>query len=409
MSARARWTGAAVFAAVSLLLVSPMLRAPISSVPPALSPITQDLNLGTVAAGLVTTLPLLCFGIFAFITPALARRFGGHLTLLGAIALCVLGIAARSISHPITFFAGITVIGLGIAIGNVIIPALIRADFAGHLALLMGWYSLGLQVGAAAGSTVTAPLMAAGLGWQVSIGVWVLPGLVVFALWLVVTSRARGAAVTGATRASASSMGTVIRRPLTIAICLFMGLQSLVFYSLLTWIPTQLADHGVGPTQAGLLLGLFGILGLPGSFVGPTLAQSRFGAVGIVLLVFVDFAGVVLLLGSAPMAVAGTVLAGLCQGALLSTALTFIAHQEDPADVPAVSALAQGIGYGLAALGPVVMGALYGGAGDWVLANSLLCLTLAVLAGLGFWIARREYRHKAYRLLHQLDPQPEDS
>lgn len=410
MSTKARWTGAALFAAVSLLLVSPMLRAPISSVPPALRPIAQDLNLGTVAAGLVTTLPLLCFGIFAFITPALARRFGGHLTLLVAIALCVVGIAIRSISSPITFFAGITVIGLGIAIGNVIIPALIRADFAGHLALLMGWYSLGLQVGAAAGSTVTAPLMGAGLGWQVSIGVWVLPGLVVFALWLVVTSRARGtAAVTGASRASTSSMGTVIRRPLTIAICLFMGLQSLVFYSLLTWIPTQLADHGIGQTQAGLLLGMFGILGLPGSFVGPTLAQSRFGAVGIVILVFVDFAGVVLLLGSAPMAVVGTVLAGLCQGALLSTALTFIAHQEDPADVPAVSALAQGIGYGLAALGPVVMGALYGGVGTWVLANSLLGLVLVVLAGLGFWIARREYRHKAYRLLHQVTPHPQDS
>lgn len=406
MSTRVRWTAATVLAAVSLLLVSPMLRAPISSVPPALREIAQDLSLGAVAAGMVTTLPLLCFGIFAFITPALARRFGGHATLLVAIALCVVGILLRSVPSALPFFAGVTVIGLGIAIGNVIIPALIRAEFAGRLALLMGWYSLGLQIGGAVGPIGTAPLLAAGLGWQGALGVWVLPGVLVLVLWLIVTLRARGSRALGGAAAPTTSMGTVVRRPLTIAICLFMGLQSMGFYTLLTWIPTQLADHGFGQTQAGLLLGLFGILGLPGSFLGPALAQSRFGSVGILIIFVLDIVGVLLLLGPGVMAVVGTVLAGLCQGALLSTALTFIAHQADPADVPAVSALAQGIGYSLAALGPVVMGALYDGTGGWVSANILLGVALAVAGSLGFWIARTEYRHRAYRLLHKLDPGP---
>ena len=396
MSTASRWTAATVFAAGSLLLVPPMLRAPIASVPPALRTIAAELSLGATAAGLATTLPVLCFGVFAFVTPALARRFGGHVTLLLSITLCVAGMVIRSVSSPVAFFAGITVVGLGIAIGNVIIPALIRAEFASRLALLMGWYSVGLQIGAAVGSTATAPLMAAGLDWQAAIGIWVLPSLVVMVLWSVVTARTRGAGrLAGASRPSTSSMGAVIRRPLTVAVCLFMGLQSMTFYSLLTWIPTQLTDHGFSQTQAGLLLGLFSILGLPGSFLGPALAQSRFGSIGIAAVLGVDIIGVLLLFGSGPMAVVATVVCGLCQGALLSTALTFIAHQADPADVPAVSALAQGIGYALAALGPVVLGALYEASRTWVAANLLLCAALAAAAALGFWIARSEYQHKA--------------
>ena len=143
---------AAVIAAAALL------RAPITAVPPSLGTISADLNLSHAAAGATTSLPLVCFGIFAFVAPLLVARFGLERTMLGLLVPLLLGIVLRSAGSVAAFFAGAVLVGVGIAIGNVILPALIRARFPTKVALMMGVYVSVLQISGAVGSAVTVPL-----------------------------------------------------------------------------------------------------------------------------------------------------------------------------------------------------------------------------------------------------------
>lgn len=379
---------AGLFLAVTVLLVALLLRAPISSVPPALSIISADLGLTPTVAGLATGLPLICFGVFAFLSPPLAARVGQEVALWIAVVLLTGGIALRSVPTVGTFFGGVTLVGLGIAIGNVIIPAIIRARFPVRIALMMGFYSLCLQVSAALGAAGTEPLLHIGWGWPPALGAWLVPAVVIGLLWTIatITVLRHGAARHG----RPSGLGHVSRRWLSWAISLFMGLQSLGFYALLTWIPTIFVDAGFSNGLAAAMLTAFSLLGIPGSFLGPRIASARRGWLAIAILYAFNSLGVIGLALGGAFAVIGTVLCGLCQGVLLAVALTFIAHQRNPADVPAVSALAQGVGYGLAAIGPLVLGALYSATGGWSLPMAFMVLSYAGSAAAAAWVSRAD-------------------
>lgn len=374
--------------AAAVLLVSLLLRAPISSVPPALAEISATLALTPTVAGMATALPLICFGVFAFITPLLAARVGHELTLWVAVALIVVGIGLRSVVSVGTFFGGITLIGLGIAIGNVIIPAIIRARFPLRVALMMALYSLGLQVSAALGAASTEPLLAIGWQWPRALLIWLVPAVATAVVWTLATVAVLRRDGGAHARRRATGLGQVSRRLVTWVICVFMGLQSLSFYALLTWIPQLLVDRGFSTGQAAVLLTVFSLLGMPGSFLGPRMASGGRGWIAIVAVFGLNIAGVLLLLFGGGLTVAGIVICGLCQGVMLAVALTFIAQQRDPSDVAAVSAMAQGIGYGLAAAGPLALGALYSATGDWVWPILLLAAALALAAVSGAWVAR---------------------
>lgn len=380
---------AGVFVGVAVLLVALLLRAPISSVPPALATIAGELGLSHAAAGLATSLPLICFGAFAFLTPVLSKRFGPEITLWVALVLMALGLATRSVPAANWFFLGITLVGMGIAVGNVIIPAIIRTRFPLKVPFMMGMYSLGLQISAAIGAASTEPLLGQGAGWPVAIGVWLVPAVLIGLVWTVVTIRlVRQHNAGGVARATTTSVSVVARRMLTVAICIFMGLQSLCFYALLTWIPQILVDGGMTPAQAGILLTVFSMLGMPGSFLGPRVASSRWGPAAIVIIFLANAGGASLLLLHGVWMVLGIAICGLCQGVLLAVALTFIARQRNPADVPAVSAIAQGVGYTVAAAGPFMLGVLYSATETWVWPLIFLMGIYVLAACCGAWAAR---------------------
>lgn len=353
---RARQTGGLLLALLAAVFV---IRAPLTSVPPALGAIRADLSLNTVAAGMVTTLPLVCFGVFAFLTPPLVGRVGAERTLGIALATICVGIVARLITAPSTFFLGTLAVGLGIAVANVVIPAIARAQFAGSLARVMGLYTVMIQVSGAVGAFLTRPLLAStGWNWPWALGVWLVPALIALVWWTIAASRH----AVGTTRraASVTRLSAVARRPVAWGVALVLGLQSIVFYSMVNWLPTLLHDEGWSLGAAGFALGTFNLLGLPGSFLGAQILNSPrrntiLCGVGIVYVT-----GLGLLVAGHSASIVGVLLAGLCQGPTLAVALSAIAHQRNPADVSAVSALAQGTGYLVSSLGPVVVGALYG-------------------------------------------------
>lgn len=385
--------GAGALMLVGVIAVAALLRAPITAVPPALADITADLHLSAAAAGATTSLPLVCFGLFAFLAPLLIARHGLERTALLLLIPLLLGVLLRSAAGAAAFFLGAVLLGVGIAVGNVLLPALIRARFAGQVAVVMGVYVSTLQLSGAAGSALTVPLQEAlGWSWRGALAVWAVPAVLLLPLWLVIVRRPGGPA----SGRLPVGLGHVVGRRMPWAITLFLALQAGVFYALLTWIPAQLTAHGISAHAAGLALGAFSLLGLPGAFVSPQFATGRHARVYIARAYGLQALATLLLLVGPTAALIGTLICGLTQGAGFSIALTFIADQPDPHDVPAVSALAQGIGYLAAAAGPVALGILHEATDGWLWPDVLLAGTVLVLVALGGAIGSRLHRAHAF-------------
>lgn len=384
-----RWVLAGIIA------VALILRGPITAVPPALLAISETLALNATAAGLVTTLPLICFGVFAFFSPFLSAKFGVEPTLWVAIVLLLIGIGVRLVVGVTPFFLGTLLIGLGVAIGNVIVPALARSWFAHRLVLVMGLYSVMLQVSGSAGPFVTSIGLSAGVDWPVAIGVWLIPGLLALGLWTVVSLLIRRQAKVRPHKASVpSGMGQIVRRPIVWLITFVMGVQSLLFYTLITWLPTQFRLVGLDTAQAGLLLTAYTLLGIPGSFAAGWFTTHHTAPRNLSVMYTIYTGGLVLLVVGQPgTVIAGAIICGLGQGICLSMALTFIAHQPNPADVPPLSAVAQGAGYLIAATGPVLFGFLYAQTGGLRLSELVLIGLTVVLAAGSVIVARWQRAH----------------
>ncbi|WP_432557370.1 MFS transporter [Granulicoccus sp. GXG6511] len=375
---------------VGMLLAAFMLRAPITAVPPVLKAIAEDLALNPTAAGFVSTLPLLCFGVFAFVTPFLSAKLGVEPTLWVAVLLLIVGIGVRLVVDVGPFFMGTLLIGLGVAIGNVIVPALARTWFATRLAFVMGLYSVTLQMSGALGPLVTSIGVGTGLSWSTSIGFWLIPAIIALLVWSIVSLIVRrqthnqphkGAQPTG--------LRHVARTRLAWIITFVMGVQSLLFYSLLTWLPTQFREIGATDTQAGLMLTAFTLLGFPGSFMAKFVTVHPRAPRNLIVMFSIYWVGLILLWIGLPVTVlTGAVIAGLGQGICLAMALTFIAHQSNPADVPATSALAQGVGYLIAATGPVLVGFLYDRTGSLQLGEFILVILTVPLTIGAVYVAR---------------------
>lgn len=384
----ARWVLAGV------ILSAFLLRGPITGVPPVLNVIADDLTLTPTQAGLVSTLPLLCFGVFAFITPFLSSRLGVEPTLWVALMLLNVGIGVRLIVGGGPFFTGTLLIGLAVAVGNVIVPALARTWFATKLAFVMGLYSVTLQMSGAAGPLVTSIAVGVGGTWPIAINVWLIPGLLALALWSLVSVMVRrhqkGQPHRGG---NPTGLGPVARTRAAWILTFVMGAQSLLFYTLLTWLPTQFRDvAGLSQAEAGIALTIFTLLGSPGSFTAKWFTTHPKAPRNLIIMFSCYIGGMVLLWLHTPWStMVGAAICGLAQGLCLAMALTFIAHQRNPADVPAMSALAQGVGYLFAAAGPVLVGYLFSVTGDLRLGEALM-IGLSILLTIGSVSVARNIR-----------------
>lgn len=359
------------------------LRPALAAVGPVLVDVQRSTGLSSAAAGLLTTIPVLAFGLCAPVAPALGRRFGIEATLVGVLVLLVAGIAVRSVPALLPLFAGTVLLGTGIAVGNVLVPALIKRDFQGRTRVVTGVYSVALSGGAAVAAGVTVPLdHAVGASWRGALGLWAVPAAVCLLVW---TARMRDAHHDiGPVHVSAR----LWRDPVAWQVTIFMGLQSLGFYALLSWIPAIFVQHGVHATAAGWLLSLSGFASLPTAFAAPVLASTpRRQRWAIVVLVALDLAG---LLGMLWRPVAGApvwmVLIGVAQGGAISLALSFIVLRAPSSERAAeLSAMAQSVGYLLAALGPVAMGLLRDATGNWQVPLAVMAAVLLpeLVSGLG--------------------------
>ncbi|MFB8227929.1 CynX/NimT family MFS transporter [Cellulosimicrobium sp. NPDC055967] len=381
-----------VGAVVAIVLASLNLRPAVVSISPVLGEIRADLGLSATAAGVLTTLPVLCFGLLAPLAPVLARRWGLERALfVSLVALCV-GFALRLVPETWGLFAGTVVAGCAIGLGNVLLPALIKRDFADRIGLMTGLYSMALSGGAALAAGLTIPVAtAAGLDWRGALATWGVLAVLGVLVWVPRALRPDPAGATAFGAGAGVARSTVWRSPLAWAVTVVMGMQSLSFYAVNAWLPEIMVALGRTPEAGGWLLALCNLAGILGSFVTPVLAgrMRRQRGIGVVLVALVGsgLLGLALAPGAAALWV---VLVGLGQGGGISLALTLMAlRARDAAHTSELSGMAQSAGYLLAATGPLGLGLAHDATGAWTLPLFLLVAAAAV-QGVAVWFAGRD-------------------
>jgi MFS transporter, CP family, cyanate transporter len=354
--------------AVGVLLLALNLRPLVVAVSPLLPMVRADTGMSAAEAGLLTTLPVLCFGALAPLAPRLGRRFGVEPTLLATMVVIVVGAAVRVLAPVSALLAGTVLIGGAIAVANVLIPGVIKRDFPARTGLMTGLYTMTLSGGPALAVGTTIPLArATGLSWRAALALWGVPAVLAVIVWLPQVRRH--------TRLRASEARTVEhpvrglwRSPLAWAVTGYMGLQSLSFYTSSAWLPTRLADAGMSGAAAGAMLSVSTLVSIVGALAAPTLAGA---AVRSMLTVLASAAlAVAALVGLLVVPLTATslwfVLLGLGQGSALSLAMLFIVRRApDTLHAAQLSSMAQCCGYLLASVGPTALGALHDLTGGW--------------------------------------------
>ena len=374
-------------ATVVVVLIALNLRPAFSTIAPVLPEIMADTGLSATGASVLTTAPVLCLGLFGPLAPWLARRVGTERAMLLALSAVLLGTGLRGLSSVPALFAGSLLAGAGIGVGNVLMPGLLKRDFPGRGALMTGVYVMALAVGAAFASAVTAPLrVALGGWWGGALAAWTVPAAVaVLAAGLVWAGRLGdgpdGAAVPAMRRGAG-----LWRDPLAWQVTLFMGLQSMLAYVVFGWMAPMLRSRGDTAVTAGLVVSVSVVFQIIASLPAPILAarlrQQGGPAAAAMLLTAASFVALL----TAPLAWQWALAAvlGLAQGAAFSLAILLIMLRAGDSEAAArLSGMAQGVGYTVAAIGPLLVGVLHDRSGGWGGAGWLFAVAGAAAAAAG--------------------------
>ncbi|MEJ2867173.1 MFS transporter [Actinomycetospora sp. OC33-EN08] len=381
-----------ILLALAVLLIALNLRPAVVAVSPLVAQIRADLGISSAVAGLVTTLPVLCFGLLAPVAGRLARRIGLETTLWAALLVLTAGMLVRLVPTLPPLLLGSLLVGVAIAIGNTLMPVVVKRDFPHRTGAMTGAYSTMISAGGALSAAVMVPIeQATGLGWRPALALWAIGAVLAVAAWSPWVLRARRAAAAAPAAPRPAPVRGLWGSPLAWQVTLLMGLQSLQFYSFTAWAPTLFVERGRTPAEAGLLLSVTGLASLVTSALTPVLATRRptqFHLVGLLVALWVvGYLGLLLAPdGSAPV---WMVLIGLGQGVGISLGLTLITlRSPDAAHTSELSGMAQGVGYVVAAAGPFALGAVRDATGGWTWPVVTLLVLLVPLALAGFGAAR---------------------
>jgi CP family cyanate transporter-like MFS transporter len=384
--------------AVGVILLAANLRPLVVAVSPLVSTIRADTGLSATAAGLLTTLPVFCFGALAPLGPRLGRLLGVELTLLLSMVLIAVGAAVR-LAHPLpALFAGTALIGAGIAVANVLIPGVIKRDFAASAGSMTGLYTTTLSGGPALAAGLTVPLaQLTGWGWRPVLALWALITVAAVAVWLPQVRRGVAHRRSGAVPALSPVRG-LWRDATAWAVTGYMGLQSLSFYASAAWLPTLLASAGMSATGAGVMLSVATVVSIGGTLGAPMLVGRGVKAGWVVVLGTVSYAAGLLGVLLAPTTVTylWMALLGTGTGVAISLALLFVVQRApDLRHAAPLSGMAQCVGYLLAACGPAGLGAVHDASGGWTVPVVVLLVVLVPQVLCGLAAARDRHVHTA--------------
>lgn len=372
------------------------MRPAITSVGPVLDTISGELHLTSGVASALVSVPLIAFAVVSPFAPQVALRLGLERTLGLSLALLAVGTVVRSLPWTPGLWIGTALLGVAIAVLNVLVPALVKRDYPNRIGPVTGTYSAIQAAMAAVAAGIAVPIAAlAPSGWRYSLGVWALLAIVAIAIFAP-QLRSRSlpddeapTLATSGTREYRSPWGSALAWQVTI----FMGLQSTIFYVLITWLPSIEQAGGISPATAGfhlLLLNAFGILGslCVGALV-PRMRDQRFLATASAVLLAGPIVGVLLY---PPLDAIWVSVGGFGSGISFVLAITlFGLRTTHHGQTAALSGMAQSLGYLLAAGGPIALGIIHDATGSWVPALIIVLVLLAGQTVAGLFAGRNRY------------------
>lgn len=372
-----------------ILMIATTLRVTFTGAAPLLEAIRTDYGLTTAQTGLLTTLPLLAFALVSPLAAGIAHRIGMERSLFVAMLLICTGVAVRSLPDASLLFLGTAIIGCGIALGNVLLPGLIKRDFSQHVARLTGAYSLTMGAAAALGSALVVPLALNGFGWRGALLMLMVFPLLAFLVWL---PQWRNAAHANVTTSRTLHARGIWRSPLAWQVTLFLGINSLIYYVIIGWLPAILISHGYSEAQAGSLHGLLQLATASPGLLIPLVLHRFHDQRSIAALVsFMCAVGAAGFWFMPDQAVLWTLLFGFGSGATMILGLTFIGLRASSAhQAAALSGMAQSVGYLLAACGPPLMGRIHDAQGNWQIPLLAVALLAIVMAVFGLYAGRNK-------------------
>ncbi|GAA1884347.1 CynX/NimT family MFS transporter [Streptantibioticus ferralitis] len=377
---------------IGLIAAALNLRPAITSLGTLLAEVRGGLHMSGTVAGLLTSVPTLCFAVFGIAAPRLARRFGPGAVVCAGMAAITAGLLLRPFAGGTPAFLAASALGLaGIAVSNVLMPVIVKQHFPDRIGQMTGLYSMALALGTAIAAAATVPIThALGGSWRLGLGVWAALAALAVVPWLgLIRARATSTATSTASSAAPAPDAPgirITRSPTAWALACYFGLQATGAYITMGWLPQIFRDAGISASTAGVLLAGTMIMGVPLSFVLPTVAgrMRHQGGLVVALAAFglAGYAGLWLAPDAAPLAWALMLGVSNCAFPL---ALTMIGmRSRSGPGVVRLSAFAQSVGYLISIPGPILVGALYQQSGGWGLPIALMAglMVPQVIAGL---------------------------
>ncbi|MFF5294060.1 CynX/NimT family MFS transporter [Paractinoplanes globisporus] len=388
-STRPARTRAVVVAVVALLLAAVNLRLAVTSIGPVLSEIRSGLGMSSTVAGLLTSIPAFCFAVLGLAAPRLARRFGAARVIIVGLAVLAGGLALRAYAPNTALFLLLSVVSLaGIAVVNVLLPMVVKAEFPTQVGTMTGLYTVALNLGATLAAAATVPLTDAfGGDWRLGLACWAVLAAIALPAWIPLARERHDTSAVAGTH----DLVRVSRHPVAWALAVYFGLQSTSAYVIIGWLPQIYRDAGLSADEAGLLFASTSLLGVPLGFVlssvaGRVRSQSVMAAV-LALFGVAGYLGLWWDPAAAPWLWA--VLLGVVNTAF-PLVLTMIGLRgRNPATVVRLSAFAQGVGYLLAIPGPILVGLLHDHTNGWRVPLALM-VALMIPQGIAGVIAGRD-------------------
>lgn len=374
----------------AIFLISMNLRPAITGVGPVLEFIRADIGLSALLAGVLTSIPLAAFAFMSPWAAAIGGKFGMERAIFIALIVLAASVLLRSAPSLVALYAGSILLAAAIAVGNVLVPGLIKRDFPHKVGLLTSIYATTLATFASLSSGISVPL-AQSLpgGWRGALAVWCIPAIITALILLPQLKNA----TKPLKQPGEKVVQSVWRSRLGWNVTLFMGLQSMSFYTVLSWLSSILQDQGYSPVNAGWIVAMFPALGIPVGFIFPTM-MSRFKdqRAMSVLWSVVMLAGYIGMIFLPQFTVLWVIVSGIALGFCFPLALAFFAlRAADAKQAAALSGMAQSVGYGIAATGPVIFGALHDLTHGWIAALWMLVICAALQAQVGWYAGRKAH------------------
>ncbi|MCK0470459.1 MFS transporter [Halalkalibacter sp. APA_J-10(15)] len=375
---------------IGLVFVALNLRHAITSVGPVIQDIRNDTGISNGVAGMLTTVPLLAFAFLSPFAPKIGRRLGNNGAVWLGLWILGIGIVIRPFDSVSFLFIGTVLVGAGVAVVNVLLPGIVKKSFPAKVGLMTGLYTMSMGMAASLGSGLSVPMsQQLELGWQNGLRFWGLFVLIGLIAWL---PQLRNASRSSQLLMDKSVKSSLWKSKLAWQVTLFMGLQSLLFYCMISWLPEILTSRGIESVSAGWFVAGMQLIGLPATLLAPVLADRLRDQKGIVFVISLcSFIGIgILLIDVQTVWLIGlsVLMMGVAFGASISMALSFISLRTRTSDQAAnLSGMAQSIGYLLAASGPLMLGFLYDWLASWnvsllvLLAINVIMLIVGVGAG----------------------------